>query len=93
MTNIIGIKFLNENQYGSRKTYYFRNNTDYTFKKGDKVIVLNYRGQEEIVEVYNPSILSHPRIPNEQMKSIVGVYVPVNRPAATKINSTTLPNI
>ena len=93
MTNIIGIKFLHENQYGCRKTYYFHNNTGYILKKGDKVIVLNCRGQEEIVEVHNPSLLSHPRIPNNQMKSIVGVYVPINRPVATKINSTTLPNI
>ena len=57
MKNIIGIKFLNENQYGSRKTYYFHNNTNYALKKGDKVSVFKYRGKEEIVEDYNHSIL------------------------------------
>lgn len=93
MDNIIGIKFMNENRYGNKKTYYFRNNTGIPFKKGDKVLVLNYYGQEEIVEVHIPSMDNHPRIPSSQMKAIVDSYPPRNFPARASLRSATLPNI
>lgn len=93
MDNIIGIKFINENGYANKKTYYFRNNTGIPFKKGDKVLVLNYYGQEEIVEVHIPSVDNHPRIPSSQMKAIVDSYPPRNFPARASLRSNTLPNI
>lgn len=93
MDNIIGIKFINENGYGNKKTYYFRNNTGFPFKKGDKVLVLNYYGQEEIVEVHIPSADNHSRIPSSQMKAIVDSYPPRNFPARASLRSAALPNI
>ena len=93
MDNIIGIKFINENGYANKKTYYFRNNTGIPFKKGDKVLVLNYYGQEEIVEVHIPSVDNHPRIPSSQMKAIVDSYPPRNFPARASLRSNALPNI
>ena len=93
MYNIIGIKFINENGYANKKTYYFRNNTGIPFKKGDKVLVLNYCGQEEIVEVHIPSVDNHPRIPSSQMKAIVDSYPPGNFPARASLRSNALPNI
>lgn len=93
MDNIIGIRFMHPNGYGSHKTYYFKNNTGFPFERGDKVIVLNYQGQEEIVEVHIPSVYNHPRIPNSQIKAIIGSYPPRNFPARASLRSNTLPNI
>ena len=93
MDNIIGIKFINENGYCNKKTYYFRNNTGFPFERGDKVIVLNYHGQEEVVEVHIPSVYNHPRIPSSRIKDIVDSYPPRNFPARASLRSNTLPNI
>ena len=93
MNNIIGVRFIHPDSYNSKKTYYFRNNTGFPFKKGDKVIVLNYHGQEEVVEVHIPSVDNHPRIPSSQMKAIVDSYPPRNFPARASLRSNALPNI